>query len=195
MKKLILKLSKLSITAIFVSCLMVSCVSVPKIGNLKPIYVTNMKQINLLPTSSIDSDVDTMMQLQGTFGNQTFTVLTYVQADENGIFMSLMNDFGTEMGDMTYDGFEVNFESAMFPDNLPAEYIINDFQNAFYKTEDLKKNLIASKLNFVITEKEGTEIRQVLDGKKVIEEIVLSEDNVLIKNILRGYEFNLIISE
>lgn len=195
MKKLILKLSKLSITAIFVSCLMVSCVSVPKIGNLKPIYVTNMKQINLLPTSSIDSDVDTMMQLQGTFGNQTFTVLTYVQADENGIFMSLMNDFGTEMGDMTYDGFEVNFESAMFPDNLPAEYIINDFQNAFYKTEDLKKNLTASKLNFVITEKEGTEIRQVLDGKKVIEEIVLSEDNVLIKNILRGYEFNLIISE
>lgn len=172
-----------------------SCVSVKKLPDLNPIYVTNMKQINLLPTAALASDIDTMMQLNGQFGDQNFTVLVYVQADDTVIYMSLMNDFGTEMGELVYDGASVAFDSALFPPELPTEYIINDFQNAFYKPEEITANLNASKLKFEVEKIENGEIRRVLDGKKIIEEITIKDDTVQVKNLLRGYKFDLVISE
>lgn len=170
-----------------------SCVTVKKLNNLSKVYVTNTKQINLLPPESINIQIDDTMMLTGNFGETSFSILTYVQADEAGLYFSLMNDFGTDMGTISYDGYDAYAQAAILPEKLKIEYIINDFQNAFYKVEDIRKNLQASKLDLeVTTEDDGKkEIRRVVDGKKVIEEVIITQEGALIKNLLRNYSFSL----
>ena len=107
-----------------------------------------------------------------------------------------MNDFGTDMGNVSYDGERVIFNSAYFPKNLPGEYIICDIQNAFYDVAALEENYKSAGLIFegtLILWETGTpeEIRKIYDGKKLIEEITNKDDTITIKNYLRGYEYKL----
>jgi len=187
MKNKLLSLSVLFITLFF----LVSCATVRPVNNLSKVYVTNTKQINLLPPEAIETCIDDMMQLTGDFGDVSFSLLTLVQADETGLYFSLMNDFGTDMGTITYDGFDAVADSPVLPEKLKVEYILNDFQNAFYKSEEITKNLNNSKLDFMVTKEDGKEIRRVLSNGKVIEEVTVTAEGALINNLLRGYSFSL----
>ncbi len=174
--------------------LLASCSSTKTVegeGSLSPVYVTNTKTINLLPSQSMEGVENSLQLLNGDFGTQSFSLLVYFEADQSGIFMTLLNDFGTDMGSLSYDGKSVQFESAVFPKNMKAEYIIADIQNAYYKVEDLKENYRAAGLNFEVTTDGNKSIRRVKNGKKVVEEITISGNSIRIQNILRGYEYKL----
>ena len=139
---------------------------------------------------------DGLQLLNGSFGEQSFNLLSYTQIDSNGISLSLMNDFGTDIGNLFYDGDKVIFDSAYFPKSLPGEYIICDIQNAFYDTFVLEENyknagLIFEKLIILRETGSPEEYRRIYDGKKLIEEIKITYDTVTIKNYLRGYEYEL----
>ena len=109
---------------------------------------------------------------------------------------SLMNDFGADMGNLFYDGISVIFDTAYFPKALPGEYIICDIQNAYYDKDELRKNFEAAGLKFVvITEENAVEIRKIFDGKNLIEEISISQNEVKIQNFLRGYSYQLVNAE
>ena len=177
-----------------------SCVSVKKLNNLSKVYVTNTKQINLLPPEDIADELDDLMLFKGDFNGLSINLPALVQADSQGIYITLLNDFGTDMGSISYDGFSAQADMAILPSKLKIEYIINDFQNAFYKEEKLRQNLKASKLDFkVLKAGEGDvgselgkeEIRQVYSGNKLIEEITINSQGAAIKNLLRGYSFSL----
>lgn len=172
-----------------------SCATVKKLPGLEKIYVTNTKQINLLPTEYIAQPLDSILQLNITFEENSFSVLTYIQADENILFMELMNDFMISMGTLEYDGSSIQFDCAAFPSSLKPEYIINDFQNAYYSAEELKKNLNASRLIFEETAEGEVTKRFVKDNSKVIEEITITAESVTIKNYLRNYEYTLFSAE
>ncbi len=171
-----------------------SCSSTKKIDadtELSPVYITNTKPIQLLPPSSMEGSESCLQLLNGDFGTQSFSLLVYFEADENGIFMTLLNDFGTDMGSLSYDGSSVLFESAVFPKNMKAEYILADIQNAYYKVEDLKANYEAAGLTFEVVNDGEKSIRRIKNGKKIVEEITISGNFIRIHNILRGYEYNL----
>lgn len=177
-----------------------SCASVKNQNGLKPVYVTNAKKIKLLGTDNISNPVEEVQLLNGRFGDTAFTLMCYTQIDSQQISLSLFNDFGTDMGSVYYDGSTVIFDSAFFPKNLPGEYIISDIQNAFYDSEVLKENYAKSRLTFEEQyETDGASaahtIRRVLDGKKLIEEITILNNTITIKNLLRGYEYQLIKAE
>ncbi len=172
-----------------------SCATVKKLPGLEKVYVTNTKQINLLPTECIAQPLDSIMQLNITFEENSFSVLTYIQADENILFMELMNDFMISMGTLEYDGSSIQFDCAAFPSSLKPEYIINDFQNAYYSAGELKKNLNASRLIFEETAEGEVTKRFVKDNSKVIEEITITAESVTIKNYLRNYEYTLFSAE
>ena len=107
-----------------------------------------------------------------------------------------MNDFGADMGNLFYDGISVIFDTAYFPKALPGEYIICDIQNAYYDKDELRKNFEAAGLKFVvITEENAVEIRKIFDGKNLIEEISISQNEVKIQNFLRGYSYQLVNAE
>lgn len=198
------KQAKCSILVIFICSLFFSCASnkVQPVGNLNPVYVTNTKAVNLLPPSTRTVPVDQIQLLNGRFGTQEFTLITYFQLDSNGIFITLLNDFGTDMGSASYDGNTVQFDSPVFPKNMKAEYIIADIQNAYYDFEELKANFEKSGLIFeekIITSGDNGDrphvTRLIKNNKKVIEEITISEKSIRIQNYLRGYEYNLTQAE
>lgn len=194
-------------TAAFV-LLLLSCASKPGVSskveeselklcyNLRPVYVTNSKKIFILAPEYSEKITDAVQLLEGSFGKTKFSLLSYTQIDKRAVSLSLFNDFGADMGNLSFDGESVTFNSAYFPSALPAEYIINDIQNAFYNFDALCLNYANSKLLFEeaeVTGKMGKAVkaRKIFDGNKLIEEIQFLENTVAIKNYLRGYEYNL----
>ena len=165
------------------SLFLISCASTKKAApensytakGLRPIYITNSKKVNLLLPENAAGVFEGLQLLNGSFGSTSFNLLSYTQIDATGISLSLMNDFGADMGNLFYDGSQVIFDSAYFPKALPGEYIICDIQNAFYDSEVLKANYTCAGLifeDFLICRETGgaAEIRRISDGKKVIEE-------------------------
>ncbi len=188
---------------IFCVCIfLTSCVSKSKINdevqsdgcavNLRPVYITNSKKIILLLPEYNAVEVDSIQLLNGSFGDTEFSLMSYTQIDSTGISLSLMNDFGTDMGNVFYDGEKVVFDSAYFPKQLPGEYIIADIQNAFYDAAVLKCNYEKSGLIFEEEKNENSTIRKIIDKKKIIEEIRIEEKSVSINNYLRNYKYVLI---
>ncbi len=165
-------------------------------ANLHPVYVTNTKKVNLLLPEYFGQVFEGLQLLNGSFGDTSFSLLAYTQIDATGISLSLMNDFGTDMGNLSFDGAKVIFDSAYFPKNLPGEYIVCDIQNAYYDSAVLEENYKSAGLIFediLICWETGTpeEVRKIYDGKKLIEEISIKDNTVTIKNYLRGYEYQL----
>lgn len=157
----------------------------------EPVYVTNTKKVYLLPPENMAGAVDNIQLLNGSFGDQTFSLLVYFQSDQKGIFMSLLNDFGTDMGNISYDGEKVDYQSSYFPANLKAEYILLDIQNAYYKVESLKSLYEKAGLIFEAEGEDGY-LRTIKNGQNLIEEIEITSNSINIKNYLRGYEYNLV---
>lgn len=159
--------------------------------NISPVYVTNTKKFYLLSPDCIASPIDKSQLLSGRFGENEFTLLSYSQADENGIFLSLFNDFGVSMGSLVYDGATVTFDSNIFPKKLKAEYIIADLQFAFYSAEKVREALAELGLDFTEETSDGKTVRKIKNGEKIIEEITIENGNTSINNLLRNYEYNL----
>ena len=208
---------------ILFSMIFLSCTSVKKTEAegkaetlFRPVYITNSKKVNLLMPSHAAAVFEGLQLLNGSFGTSSFTLLSYTQIDSSGISLSLMNDFGTDMGNVFFDGQQVIFDSAYFPKALPGEYIICDIQNVYYDEGAVRKNLESAGLKFEVSREAGSqaadfaggaelagvtdsadliEVRKILDGKKVIEEITILKNTIKIKNYLRGYEYNLTLIE
>lgn len=166
---------------------------------LNPVYVTNSKKIELLAPTAKSVPLDQVQLLNGRFGKQEFSLIVYFVLNDDGIFISLLNDFGTDMGSAFFDGKNVQFESSIFPKNMKAEYIIADIQNAYYKSEALKRNYEKAGLVFEEIQVDRGDrphvIRIIKDGKKIIEQITIFENSIRIVNNLRGYEYNLTASD
>ena len=163
---------------------------------LRPVYITNTKKVNLLAPAQAGRVYEGLQLLNGSFGETSFNLLSYTQLDAKGISLSLMNDFGADMGNVFYDGQQVIFDSAYFPKALPGEYIICDIQNAFYDEAALEENykkaglLFSDSTVYWDTGLAG-KCREIYDGKKLIEEIRIIDNTVTIKNYLRGYEYKI----
>ncbi len=177
-----------------------SCVTVPP-SSPSPVYVTNSKKIHLLPCDAIEKNMDVRQFLTGTYGRNDFSLMCYLKADENGIFLSVFNDFGTGLGNIVYDGKSVVFDTKVFPKNAKAEYIVSDLQFAYYSAIPLSAVLEEAGLFLSVEKNDGngrgvnTEVRRIFDGNKLVEEIEIFSGGVNIKNYLRDYSYSLEYSE
>lgn len=200
-KNILLSFSAILSAFVFTLFSFSGCVS-SKIKNsersLSPVYVTNKKKIALLPTSDLQEKKDVEQILFGKYGNQDFSFLCYLLIDENGIFLSLLNEFGVGLGNLSYDGNAARFDSAFFPKNLKAEYIIFDLELSYYSSDALENAFKDVGMKFVCeknVDKSGNELnsetRKVFDGKKLIEQIEINGNEIKIQNFLRNYSYNL----
>ena len=153
--------------------------------------MTNTRVIDLLLPESFGHSVDSLFMLKGSYKKNSFYVQALMQSDEKGIFISLLNDFGIEMGTLVYTSDELLFDSAVFPKAMKAQYVIIDIQFAFYDVGAITRQLKNVGLDFVVEKSANTEVRKIMKGKKCIEEIVKNGGEVKIVNYLRGYEYNL----
>lgn len=180
------------IATLYLLGLLSSCVTVKTVGHLNKVYVTNTKQINILPPENIQTEIDGQCYLVITFQDSSFGMLSYIQADKECLYINLMNDFGTEMGELYYDGDSVSLDCSLIPEALKGEYIVNDLQYALYDVNAVTKNLKESKLVFKVQLTDsGIEERYVYNGDKLIEKVVISETGYEIINYLREYQYTI----
>ena len=182
--------------------------------NLPEVYITNSKKVKLLKNSEFQGNFDRIQMISGNFGTQTFEFLGNLQIDSNLLSLTVLSPMGTDLGAIYFDENGVLLDSAYFPQNLKAEYIICDIQNAYFPAESLSKNFQKAGLTFTeeFTGKNGEFhqkndeisqnsanfieksqiIRKIYDKNKIIEEIVISQNEIIIKNKLRNYEYILV---
>lgn len=158
------------------------------------VYITNTKKITLMQPACMSGSVDELQLLNGKYGITKFSMQTWVQSDSEKMNMELMNELGTGIGQVFYDGRTIQAESPFFPKNMKAAYIVADFQFCFYDAEKIRELLSASGLSFderTETDENGGErtVRTIRDGDKIIEQITKTKKTSSLKNNLRGYEY------
>lgn len=162
---------------------------------LNPVYLTNKKRVTVLSPSAVERPVDVMQRITADFRGRAFSSDCLLVADEDQLFMAILNEFGTTMGELSYDGENTVFESSLFPPQLKAEYVVFDVQLCYYRADVLREALSAAGLRFVVGTSDGdssnTETRSVYDGKKEIIHIEKTADKIVYKNLLRGYSYTL----
>ena len=212
-------------SVIFCLFLMISCSS-SKIhqnqqknensDSLPEVYITNRKKVKLLKNSEFQGNFDKIQMISGNFGTQTFEFLGNLQIDSNSLSLTILSPMGSDLGAIYFDEKGVVLDSAYFPQNLKAEYIICDIQNAYFPAESLYENYKKAGLSFTEEIKNSSEyekklpndgeilensqnliekkqiIRKIYDKNKIIEEIVISQNEIRISNKLRNYEYILI---
>ena len=175
------------ITIILSLCLY-SCASTAAVRETRPfVYLTDSAKYVLLPPEDIEYTMDTAQHISASYGNQKYFLNAWIQADEAGMDMSLFNELGANMGELSYRGGAVSFSSPVFPKTLKPEYIVADFQLCFYNAPALKQALNDCGLFLEHTEAG----RRVLSKDAVVIEIEKSSGSVRLVNHLRGYMYTL----
>ena len=167
--------------------------------SLNPVYVTNKIKVFPLPTEAIAEEIESYQIFSGTFSmkgiTKEFSSPVYLQADKNGIVIMLLTDFGMEAGTIFYDGKEAKIESSFFPQNIKCEYIILDLQNAYCTADELSAHYEKAGLTFAQDTTTEKTVRTIAKGKKLIEEIEITQSEIVIKNHLRKYSYRLTVCE
>ena len=195
-------LKKLPIVLLLnLSLLFISCISTPKDIDLQvqkdlgKVFVTNTKSIYILSPDFLSKPVDKLFLM--TFESDSFKFSTpiYVYADKSGIYLTILNDFGIDMGSLNFSDGQIELDSSIFPDKIKPVYLINEFQNAFYQQAALSQNLKNSSLDLQILEEENCQKRIIKSSKKLVEEIEISSSSVVITNHIRAYKITLLESD
>ena len=185
---------------------MISCGSTPKVAgsDVSPVYVTNSKKYYLIEPSKIEKEIDSYLALKGKFGVNEFTCLSMLQMNDKGVetfalAKIALSDFGTTLGELSYDGKKVDLECALLPKRMKGEYIVADLQFAFYRLDEISKTLskiglsVNATMDFATADNLSVkEVRSIMKGNKCIERITKTDKYVLIENLLRGYSYELV---
>ena len=178
--------------------LLISCASSRFESDFSPVYVTNTSKYAILPTTSMNGTVDSLQKMTANFGkDNSFDFDVYVISDSSQLSMTILNEFGTTMASLFYDGASLDFDSVIFPKQLKAEYIVADFQFCLYNVDDLKPALEKIGVNLEVTSEpagdEIAEVRTLSKKGKVISKITKTALSIKYENFLRGYSY--ILSE
>jgi len=148
-------------------------------------YLADRSKFILLAPAAIARPLDMAQYISASYNGQSFYFSAWVLADENGIDISLFNELGAAMGELSYREGVVNLSSAVFPQSLKPEYIVADFQLCFYDPD-----LVRSALkNCGLVMETQNEHRRIFEGKNLIMEIEKDSGAVKLVNHLRGYSY------
>ena len=165
-----------------------SCASVAKnTESLFYAYLTDTSRYTLLPATGIEKPMDMEQHISASYQSRDFLIVAWVKADETGIEMTLLNELGNNMGELSYRDGTISFSSMVFPSSMKPEYIIADFQLCFYNASLLNPALEECGL---IMETSGS-TRRILKGSELIYEIEKNNEAVKLTNHLRGYTYTL----
>jgi hypothetical protein len=180
-----LNITKTAIILVLCCC---SCDPKAVIKENRPfIYITNSSKFFLLPCGDIEKPIDSAQRISASWQGNDYSFNAWVKADGTGIEMTLLNELGVSMGELSYRNGPVSFSSAIFPKSLQPEYIVADFQLCFYNITALGNALKDCGL---VLESTGN-IRRIFNGKTLIIEIEKNNNAVKLVNHLRGYAYTL----
>jgi hypothetical protein len=174
-----------------------SCVSSKGLdASLAPVYTGVRGIYRLLPPKNIESAMDMVQRISGTYGKQEVIMEAWVKADETQILITLLSSFGNTLGELIFRGQDILFSSDFFPTSVKPEYIAADFQFCFYRADVLEKALAEAGLTFTVdrqidTDEEYLETRTIIEDGEEIIRIEKKAAMVRYTNRLRGYTYTL----
>ena len=164
------------------------------------VWLTNKSRHILLPTESIERPMDDTLLVSASYQGKDYFFYAWVKADSEEVNMTITNEQGENMGELSYRNGSVSFSPPAFFLPFKPEYIIADFQFCFYRLGRLYSSLKYS--GFLFNEF-GTNrfedpytwtVRSILswDQKTKIITIEKKRRNVLeVVNHVRGYTYTL----
>ena len=172
-----------------------SCTSVTR-KDILYINLTDSSKFILLPTEGIEQTMDMVQFLSAEIMGQNYFLTAWVKADENVIEMTLFNEMGASLGELSYRNGVIDFSSTVIPRPvlryIRPEYFVADFQLCFYDPFLLDKSL--KDIGLVLETTDGDSrhgIRRILSGNEVIIEIEKTRNTVKLINHLRKYTYTL----
>lgn len=178
--------------SLMLSIFLFACSSTIRTTTEVPVYITNSRAIYPLPPSDIKTPLDEAQLLEGTYGNQSFSLESWTIANDSLISISLFNSIGASFGSLFYSKDSLFFNSSFIKSKqIKPQYIVTDFQLCFYKTEPLQKMYSKHGLLFFEKIQKDTIIRGVIDQKDTIIKITRNPEMTLFKNHLRNYEYRI----
>ncbi len=205
---------RFTILSVFVPFLFIACASLPVEKNNRKVYVTNSAEFSLLSPSCMSGELDCFQRMTAVFGEgksqREFSFDAYVVSNKDGLSICILNEFGTTLSELFYDGESIDFDSSVFPAAVKAEYIVADFQFCLYDADALRNSLKNAGIDFEVSVEEEngeiTECRLIKKDGKIISKITKKtncgtdgkkENPHFIKceNFLRKYSYTLIRGE
>jgi len=164
-----------------------SCVSGTAAREDEPVapyvWLTDRAKYMLLPPEDIEHPLDMPQLVSASYGEKDYFLNAWVKADTAGLNITIINELGANMGELSYCDGKVSFSSAMFPPSLRPEYIVADFQLCFYNAPAVRQALEDCGLSF----EDNWTNRRILQDKTVIIEIEKTRNIVKFVNYLREY--------
>ncbi len=176
--------------------LLSSCTST-KMPSLNEVYVTDEKSVQILSPGCLMQDIEKRYVFEAEFDGHKISCEVFAKASKSGIYMTMMNEFGSTVAELSYDGARCEVSSSVLPKKIKPEYIMLDFQNAFYDMVALNETYVSSGLAFWAMNRSGGEnqkpaqFRCIYDGEKLVEKIMIEEKFIKIKNYVRNYLYTL----
>jgi hypothetical protein len=178
--------NKKSAIILFLCCC--SCASKIPIKEDRPYaYLTGSSPYFLLPPHNIENPLDMAQRISASWQGKDYFFNAWVKADEAEMAITLLNEFGATMGELSYRDGRVSFSSPVLPQSLKPEYIVADFQLCFYSASALRDALEDCGLLL----ETGENSRRIFQGKTLIIEIEKNQNTVRLINHLRGYAYTL----
>jgi hypothetical protein len=178
--------------SLMLSIFLFACSSTIRTTTEVPVFITNSRAIYPLPPSDIKTPLDEAQLLEGTYGNQSFSLESWTIANDSLISISLFNSIGASFGSLFYSKDSLFCNSSFIKSKqIKPQYIVTDFQLCFYKTEPLQKMYSKHGLLFFENIQKETIIRGVIDQKDTIIKITNNPEMTLFKNHLRNYEYRI----
>ncbi|GBU28112.1 hypothetical protein R84B8_01670 [Treponema sp. R8-4-B8] len=140
-----------------------------------------------MPCGDIENPIDSAQRISASWQGNDYSFNAWVKADEAVMEMTLLNELGVSVGELSYQNGLVSFSSSIFPKSFKPEYIVADFQLCFYNITALSSAL---KNCGLILENTGN-TRRIFKGKTIIIEIEKNQNAVKLVNHLRGYAYTL----
>lgn len=159
------------------------------------VYLTNRAAFRFLDTGGIEAPMDMLQRLDGAYGEREFSFMIYVLADSARVEMIVLNDLGSEIARIVYEGGVVTSSGLVTKAGLSPNYILADFQLAWYREEAVSAGLAASGLSCADRREGELTVREIHDGDETIIRIEKRAESLSFRNILRGYSYTITYGE
>jgi len=185
-----MKTVRLFLLVIF-SFLLFSCVTHQERSAGYSVYVTDLQRYELLPPSAFEEHMDRFQNITGTFQGKVHIFGAYIKSTDEQVAISFFNQMGGTVGSLIFTGGSLKADSHFFPQGTKFEYMMADFQFCYCKKELLASSLEASGLRFESENRNGVEIRRILEKDTPVIQIEREKNRTRLQNFLRQYSYDI----
>ncbi len=175
-------------------------------SNSTPVYYSDSKFINLLPTQAMVGSIDELQHMEGTLSkgavsdsrtdtsSTSFNSDVWVRANDTVLSIVLFGSFATTIAELTYAHDSIHFESSLMDvEKMKAEYVIADLQACFYPFEALQKNFAGAGFTFTENRELITDLSAIADSSAADSSVVA--DTLAVANTTSDLDFERVLTD